>query len=148
MECCIVSLAWFALLSIGRWTCKSLVKLQGKAVCTDARMPNYVLTLKCPATCAKANGAMSNVTSQISDHECIQSCLRKPSTCQEWLNMTYRVGGCATKCTPDFKLFYRPSLDCKHTVAAGDLVSLATTCLLYTSPSPRDYAASRMPSSA
>ena len=34
---------------------------------------------------------------------------------------------------------------------AGDVVALAafnTTCLLYTSPSPRDYAASRMPSSA
>ena len=29
---------------------------------------------------------------------------------------------------------------------AGDIVR--TTCLLYTSPSPRDYAASRMPSSA
>ena len=27
-------------------------------------------------------------------------------------------------------------------------ISQATTCLLYTSPSPRDYAASRMPSSA
>ena len=26
--------------------------------------------------------------------------------------------------------------------------AIATTCLLYTSPSPRDYAASRMPSSA
>ena len=36
----------------------------------------------------------------------------------------------------------------------GDIVDvsqnkqLPTTCLLYTSPSPRDYAASRMPSSA
>ena len=28
------------------------------------------------------------------------------------------------------------------------LLSNLTTCLLYTSPSPRDYAASRMPSSA
>ena len=28
------------------------------------------------------------------------------------------------------------------------LVVLASVCLLYTSPSPRDYAASRMPSSA
>ena len=27
-------------------------------------------------------------------------------------------------------------------------VALFSTCLLYTSPSPRDYAASRMPSSA
>ena len=27
-------------------------------------------------------------------------------------------------------------------------IGLATICLLYTSPSPRDYAASRMPSSA
>ena len=27
-------------------------------------------------------------------------------------------------------------------------IALATDCLLYTSPSPRDYAASRMPSSA
>ena len=27
-------------------------------------------------------------------------------------------------------------------------VSVSATCLLYTSPSPRDYAASRMPSSA
>ena len=33
--------------------------------------------------------------------------------------------------------------------AGGDLqVALLQNCLLYTSPSPRDYAASRMPSSA
>ena len=31
---------------------------------------------------------------------------------------------------------------------AGDPKILAWVCLLYTSPSPRDYAASRMPSSA
>ena len=30
----------------------------------------------------------------------------------------------------------------------GDLKALPKNCLLYTSPSPRDYAASRMPSSA
>ena len=32
--------------------------------------------------------------------------------------------------------------------AAQTLGTLAAACLLYTSPSPRDYAASRMPSSA
>ena len=30
----------------------------------------------------------------------------------------------------------------------ADMLALLDTCLLYTSPSPRDYAASRMPSSA
>ena len=30
----------------------------------------------------------------------------------------------------------------------SDFLHIRTTCLLYTSPSPRDYAASRMPSSA
>ena len=33
-------------------------------------------------------------------------------------------------------------------LADGVVVSMAESCLLYTSPSPRDYAASRMPSSA
>ena len=41
--------------------------------------------------------------------------------------MAYRVGGCATKCSPAFKSFYRPSLDCKHTVEVGDVVSLETS---------------------
>ena len=31
---------------------------------------------------------------------------------------------------------------------AGQDIALTADCLLYTSPSPRDYAASRMPSSA
>ena len=34
------------------------------------------------------------------------------------------------------------------TLGAGAVLSRAYICLLYTSPSPRDYAASRMPSSA
>ena len=33
-------------------------------------------------------------------------------------------------------------------IARVDIEGVAYTCLLYTSPSPRDYAASRMPSSA
>ena len=32
--------------------------------------------------------------------------------------------------------------------AGATVIALSRTCLLYTSPSPRDYAASRMPSSA
>ena len=46
--------------------------------------------------------------------------------------------------------------DISFNVNEGEIVALigangagkSTTCLLYTSPSPRDYAASRMPSSA
>ena len=37
--------------------------------------------------------------------------------------------------------------DCEAAIAAGAPVN-SMICLLYTSPSPRDYAASRMPSSA
>ena len=33
-------------------------------------------------------------------------------------------------------------------VSASKILGLECSCLLYTSPSPRDYAASRMPSSA
>ena len=36
----------------------------------------------------------------------------------------------------------------KTTLEAANDKSLPNDCLLYTSPSPRDYAASRMPSSA
>ncbi|WP_460366177.1 hypothetical protein, partial [Staphylococcus aureus] len=36
----------------------------------------------------------------------------------------------------------------KRQVVAGSLVDLGTSCLLYTSPSPRDTERSRMPSSA
>ena len=95
-------------------------------MCTDVRMPNHVLSLECPATCAKANGALMIEQDSI-DHECLKSCTGEPETCQDWLNMTYRVGGCATGCTPDFKQFYRPNLDCKHTIAVGDLVSVVPT---------------------
>ena len=35
-----------------------------------------------------------------------------------------------------------------HQKTVDDVVSYIKNCLLYTSPSPRDYAASRMPSSA
>ena len=42
--------------------------------------------------------------------------------------------------------------DLKRLAAVSELPAsaspLSTSCLLYTSPSPRDYAASRMPSSA
>ena len=39
--------------------------------------------------------------------------------------------------------------DCYYdSLGKGSLKSIEYTCLLYTSPSPRDYAASRMPSSA
>ena len=36
----------------------------------------------------------------------------------------------------------------EHDMHVGELLDLLDDCLLYTSPSPRDYAASRMPSSA
>ena len=36
----------------------------------------------------------------------------------------------------------------KQNLKPGDKVTWSGGCLLYTSPSPRDYAASRMPSSA
>ena len=39
----------------------------------------------------------------------------------------------------------------ENTIITGNLVNeiqMGSACLLYTSPSPRDYAASRMPSSA
>ena len=49
------------------------------------------------------------------------------------------------------KEFYR-ILDCDCITATypweADAVALVTDCLFYTSPSPRDYAASRMPPSA
>ena len=35
-----------------------------------------------------------------------------------------------------------------HEKLVEKVIEYADTCLLYTSPSPRDYAASRMPSSA
>ncbi|GAB5883108.1 hypothetical protein JMUB7530_27910 [Staphylococcus aureus] len=42
----------------------------------------------------------------------------------------------------------RPSGTVHHSDKGSQYVSLAYTCLLYTSPSPRDMRRSRMPSSA
>ena len=42
---------------------------------------------------------------------------------------------------------YDPTVD-KKPYMQDIVVEIPTDCLLYTSPSPRDYAASRMPSSA
>ena len=41
-----------------------------------------------------------------------------------------------------------PHFGARHGFIAGLLLDLVTTCLLYTSPSPRDRTRSRMPSSA
>ena len=43
---------------------------------------------------------------------------------------------------------YEKFVDAVTSDASTDFVALSDRCLLYTSPSPRDYAASRMPSSA
>ncbi|GAB5795721.1 hypothetical protein JMUB7518_27990 [Staphylococcus aureus] len=52
----------------------------------------------------------------------------------------------------DFYISIKSPRKFKKAVAVVTLITngarLFTSCLLYTSPSPRDYAASRMPSSA
>ena len=40
------------------------------------------------------------------------------------------------------------TLPAGKTITGAGSINLSGACLLYTSPSPRDYAASRMPSSA
>ena len=45
-------------------------------------------------------------------------------------------------------VFYLSRAFAQQLVYDGAIVNVSSTCLLYTSPSPRDYAASRMPSSA
>ena len=49
---------------------------------------------------------------------------------------------------PDLSLHLIGPLQSNKTAEAVCLFDVIHTCLLYTSPSPRDYAASRMPSSA
>ena len=52
-----------------------------------------------------------------------------------------RAQGRVVTAAIDGMQFYRP-------VKVGDILGVYTTCLLYTSPSPRDRTRSRMPSSA
>ena len=98
-----------------------MIAQEGVRVCTDVRMPNHVLSLECPATCAKANGALL-LEQRPTDDPCFETCADQPETCQEWLNMTYTVGGCASKCTTELKLLYRPDVACEHAVVIGDSV--------------------------
>ena len=108
----------------GQFTCESLIEQDGPRVCTDVRMPNHAVSLECPLTCAKANGALA-IEQRPTDHQCFQTCATlDPTTCQDWRDRTFRVGGCAVSCTPALKLLYRPDLQCKHSIAAGDRVEL------------------------
>ena len=50
--------------------------------------------------------------------------------------------------TADKKVFMRDDSNNIVEVGAASSLSLPITCLLYTSPSPRDLSTSRMPSSA
>ena len=43
---------------------------------------------------------------------------------------------------------FRPIFEDRRARQVGDVLTLVITCLLYTSPSPRDLSTSRMPSSA
>ena len=118
------------------WTCVSLVEAQGSRVCTDNRMPDYFLTLKCPATCAKANGAklieaepsqgcVDNCDSKVLPlHECTAACTHVPVDCAEWIAQAYTKDGCAVNCPSNIKLQYRPYLVCEYTAAIGDRVQL------------------------
>ena len=48
----------------------------------------------------------------------------------------------------DLSVIYITHLHSDHYLELGPLIHTAWTCLLYTSPSPRDLSTSRMPSSA
>ena len=93
---------------------------EGPPVCTDACMPKYALTHKCPATCAKANGALL----EPAKNECSESCENTHSTCDSWTNDMYREGGCGSTCKSELKQLLRPDLSCEFTVAVGDRVVL------------------------
>ena len=103
-----------------QWTCESLIMFEGPPVCTDACMPKYALTHKCPATCAKANGALL----EPAKNECSESCENTHSTCDSWTNDMYREGGCGSTCKSELKQLLRPDLSCEFTVAVGDRVVL------------------------
>ena len=59
---------------------------------------------------------------------------RMQAAIREWLNLYYGTQS--------------PGEDAADRLAVLVVSKLCRTCLLYTSPSPRDYATSRMPSSA
>ena len=104
------------------WTCQSLIAEKSPTVCTDSKLPEYPLTLKCPATCAKANGAKV-----IKAHDvCVATCARVPVDCLEWIETAYKNDGCAVDCPLKIKLQYRPHAHCKNMVATADRVKVSS----------------------
>ena len=71
-----------------------------------------------------------------------------------WINVAEKTGieqlRRTTRDEPDYdKLMrYRLNILDEHGITIDDIQQVIATCLLYTSPSPRDATLSRMPSSA
>ena len=77
-------------------------------------------------------------------------CYRRRGESVEFLLVNTNGGGKWTfpKGSTDPRLSHSQSAEREHKGRNYDLALEKYLCLLYTSPSPRDYAASRMPSSA
>ena len=68
------------------------------------------------------------------------------STTKDRVRSSQDIQISGTQSSPDNQKFSKPAT--KHIPKNQVKIKSSSTCLLYTSPSPRDYAASRMPSSA
>ena len=75
--------------------------------------------------------------------------IQADTTDSKWKNII-ELKKTGDHCKDDANCFnrYHPAIEPRATANPGDIIVLHTSCLLYTSPSPRDISGSRMPSSA